>query len=624
MVADEEVGQSAHALGEASERLYGCHLSRGPPTEDGFYYDMALPDNGSVHSTHWQPIESLVSKIGKEKQKFERLEMSKEDLLKMFANNEFKKHYIEHNVPDGTRSTVYRSRFSPRCAQLREGILVANENLPDGPFIDFCRGPHIPDTGRIGAFAVQKNSATYFLGDAKNTSLQRIAGISFPDKKQMAEHKKMLEEAAKRDHRRLGKEQSIFFFHPYSPGSAFWQPHGMRIYDAVVDYLKEEYWNRGYDMVKSPNIFSQELFETSGHWYHYKEDMFHWQRQLDDDQEGKPGEEKGEAKHIGLKPMNCPGHALMFRERERSYRELPLRYAEFGVLHRDEPSGGLSGLTRVRRFEQDDGHIFCREDQIKTEMDDLFDFLQQFYGVLGLTFKLRLSTRNPEKFMGKIETWDRAEAMLKESLIAFSKSSNVEWELNEGDGAFYGPKIDIAVLDCLKRSWQCATIQLDFLQPENFGLEYMSGEAAEKVKQEAQEEHAKPAADAAAQDGSADKRKVKPVSPGCARPVMIHRAMAGSIERFVAILMEHFAGKWPFWLSPRQILIIPIFKGSYDYAQELREIFRKQKMYADVDLSGEVLKKKIRRGQLAQYNFVLGQYHTSSPPNRRTLTNVDV
>jgi len=458
---------------------------------------------------------------------------------------------------------------------------------------------------------VQKNSATYFLGDANNTSLQRIAGISFPDKKQMAEHKKMLEEAAKRDHRRLGKDQSLFFFHPYSPGSAFWQPHGMRVYDAVVDYLKEEYWNRDYDLVKSPNIFSQELFETSGHWHHYKEDMFHWLRHLDEEQDGQPadGKHPTEAKHIGLKPMNCPGHALMFGERERSYRELPLRYAEFGVLHRDEPSGGLSGLTRVRRFEQDDAHIFCREDQIKAEMDDLFDFLSKFYGILGLTFKLRLSTRNPDKFMGKIETWDRAEAMLKESLIAFSAQGNVEWELNEGDGAFYGPKIDIAVLDCLKRSWQCATIQLDFMQPENFSLEYMTGERADQVKaaaQEAEGQEKAPAEEAHPTEEGSGKRRIKPVSPGCARPVMIHRAMAGSIERFVAILMEHFAGKWPFWLSPRQILIIPIFKGSYDYAQELRGIFRKQKMYADVDLSGEVLKKKIRRGQLAQYNFVLG------------------
>lgn len=571
---------SAHALGEASERCYGCLLSRGPPTEDGFFYDMAIPNNATVQATDWAPIESLFMKIAKEKQKFERLVMSKEDLLKMFENNEFKKHYIEHSVPDGTSSTVYRN----------------------GPFIDFCRGPHIPDTGRIEAFAIMRNSATYFLGDAKNSSLQRIVGISFPDKKLMAEHKKMLEEAAKRDHRRLGKDQELFFFHPFSPGSAFWQPHGMRVYDALVDYIKEEYWNRDYDMVKSPNVFSQELFETSGHWQHYREDMFHWK----EEQEVTPENEGQPVKELGLKPMNCPGHALMFGERDRSYRELPLRYAENGVLHRNEASGALSGLTRVRRFEQDDSHIFCREDQIKAEMDDLFDFLGKFYGILGLTFKLGLSTRNPEKYMGSIEVWDRAEAMLEESLVAFAARQNISWEKNPEDAAFYGPKIDIAVLDCLKRSWQCATIQLDFLQPQNFSLEYATGESVEQIKaeHEAAEAKAKEAAAEAEEAAKAGKRHVKPLAPGYARPVMIHKAICGSYERFIAILMEHFAGKWPFWLSPRQILIIPVGKGFYEYGQELRAIFRKHKMYVDVDLSGEVLKKKIRTGQLAQYNFI--------------------
>lgn len=464
---------------------------------------MALPNSGSVQASDWSGIEGLVSKIAKEKQKFERLEMSKEDLLKMFEQNEFKQHYIQHNVPDGTRSTVYRN----------------------GPFIDFCRGPHIPDTGRIEAFAIQRNSATYFLGDAKNTSLQRIVGISFPDKKLLAEHKRMIEEAMKRDHRKVGRDQELFFFHPYSPGSAFWQPHGMRVYDAVVDYLKEEYWNRDYELVKSPNVYLQGLFETSGHWQHYQEDMFHWHQEDDEPQLQEDGKPKLKTE-FGLKPMNCPGHALMFRERDRSYRELPLRYAEFGVLHRNEASGALSGLTRVRRFEQDDAHIFCKEEDIGAEFDDLFDFLQKFYGILGLTFRLKLSTRNPEKFMGSIETWDRAENMLKDSLNKFSKDCGIEWELNEGDGAFYGPKIDVAVLDCLKRSWQCATLQLDFMQPQNFSLEYQTGESSEQVHAEAEEKAKnKPAVETKSDTTGALTQK--PVSPGCARPVMIHRAMAG-------------------------------------------------------------------------------------------------
>jgi threonyl-tRNA synthetase len=360
---------SAHILGEACERRFGCSLCIGPPVDDGFYYEMALPDGAAVHPTDWKPLETIVSKAVKEKQKFERLVMTKEELLEMFAYNKYKQHIIKDKIPDGTSTTVYRN----------------------GPLIDLCRGPHVPDTGRIETFSIMRASASYFLGDAANDSLQRIYGVSFPDKKQMAEHKKFLEEAAKRDHRKIGKDQELFFFHDMSPGSAFWLPHGTRIHNTIMNYIKEIYFRRDYHEVITPNMFNAELWKQSGHWQHYQEDMFI----LDVDKT-----------KFGLKPMNCPSHCLMFGHRTRSHAELPWRVADFGVLHRNEASGALSGLTRVRRFQQDDAHIFCREDQVKDEVFGCFDFLREMYGLLGLTFKLKLSTR-PDKYLGEIETWDR-------------------------------------------------------------------------------------------------------------------------------------------------------------------------------------------------------------------------
>ncbi|OBT64172.1 threonyl-tRNA synthetase [Pseudogymnoascus sp. 23342-1-I1] len=558
---------SAHILGEASERRFGCNLCFGPPIDDGFYYEMALPEGAAVQQSDWKPIETLFSKIVKEKQQFERLVISKEDLLEMFKGNPYKQHVIKEKVTE-PKTTVYRN----------------------GPLIDLCRGPHVPNTGRIETFAIMKNSASYFLGDPKRDSLQRIYGVSFPDKKMMAEHKKFLEEAAKRDHRKIGREQELFFFHEMSPGSAMWLPHGARIYNTIQAFLRDELWKRGYEEVITPNMFNSELWKTSGHWQNYKDDMFTFDV---------------EKEQFGLKPMNCPGHCLLFSHRERSHRELPWRVADFGVLHRNEASGALTGLTRVRRFQQDDAHIFCREDQIVAEIEGIFDFLRTMYGLLGFTFKMKLSTRNPEKFMGELAEWDRAEASLKAALDNFAASpGGTPWEYNHGDGAFYGPKIDIKISDSMRRDWQCATIQLDFQLPKNFGLEYMTSEGAIKPKDDASKgENLTATADTAEKDMS-KKDKAKALTPGCARPVMIHRAMAGSIERFIAVLIEHFGGKWPFWLSPRQILIIPVGVGFYEYAKEVQETFHKLKFFVDVDLSGNTLQKKIRTGQLAQYNFI--------------------
>lgn len=327
---------SAHILGEASERKYGCDLCIGPPINDGFYYEMALPDGGVVAPDDFDPLMSIADKAIKEKQPFERLELSKEDLLEMFKSNKYKQHIIKDKIPDGTSTTVYR------C----------------GPFIDLCRGPHVPHTGRIKAFQIMKSSASYFLGDAQNDSLQRIYGVSFPDKKQMEEHKKYLEEAAKRDHRKIGRDQELFFFHEWSSGSCFFLPHGTIIYNALQAFLREEYWKRGYQEVISPNMYNSELWKRSGHWQHYRDDMFTFDV---------------EKEKWALKPMNCPGHCLLFSHRTRNYRELPMRIADFGVLHRNEASGALTGLTRVRRFQQDDTHIFCTEEQVSTALLQMYE-----------------------------------------------------------------------------------------------------------------------------------------------------------------------------------------------------------------------------------------------------------
>ncbi|CAG98056.1 threonine--tRNA ligase THS1 [Kluyveromyces lactis] len=528
---------SAHVLGEACECNLGAHICLGPPTDDGFFYEFACRDSmdadspeRTVSQADFPNLESVSKNVIKQKQRFERLVMSKENLLKMFHYSKYKTYLVSTKIPDGGATTVYR------C----------------GSLIDLCTGPHIPHTGRIKAFKLLKNSSCYFLGDNNNDSLQRIYGISFPDKKLMDAHLKFLAEASMRDHRKIGREQELFYFNEMSPGSCFWLPHGTRIYNTLVDLLRSEYRKRGYDEVITPNMYNSKLWETSGHWANYKENMFSFEV---------------EKETFGLKPMNCPGHCLMFKARERSYRELPWRVADFGVIHRNEFSGALSGLTRVRRFQQDDAHIFCTQDQIENEIANIFDFLKYVYGVFGFEFKMELSTR-PEKYVGELETWNNAESKLETAL----KKWGGNWELNPGDGAFYGPKIDIMISDALKRWHQCATIQLDFQLPNRFELEF--------------------------------KTKELEGSDNYERPVMIHRAILGSVERMTAILTEHFAGKWPFWLSPRQILVVPVGVKFQEYAQEVRDKMVEAGFYADVDLTGNTLQKKVRNGQMLKYNFI--------------------
>uniref|UniRef100_A0A673YDW6 threonine--tRNA ligase n=1 Tax=Salmo trutta TaxID=8032 RepID=A0A673YDW6_SALTR len=476
---------SAHILGEAMERFYGGCLCYGPPIENGFYYDMFLDGPQGVSSTEFDNLEALCKSVVKEKQPFERLEVSKETLLKMFKYNKFKCRILNEKVTTPT-TTVYR------C----------------GPLIDLCRGPHVRHTGKIKALKIYKNSSTYWEGRSDMETLQRIYGISFPDSKMLKEWECFQEEARNRDHRKIGKEQELFFFHDLSPGSCFFLPRGAYLYNTLTDFIREEYCRRGFQEVASPNIYNSKLWETSGHWQHYSDNMFSFPVEQD---------------VFALKPMNCPGHCLMFSHRPRSWRELPLRLADFGVLHRNELSGTLTGLTRVRRFQQDDAHIFCTMEQIESEMKGCLDFLRCVYDVFGFSFQLHLSTR-PEKYLGDIAIWNQAEKVELNMRLFIELKHNVV--LKDGD----------------------------------------------------------------------DK----------ARPVIIHRAILGSVERMIAILTENYAGKWPLWLSPRQVMFVPVNPTCEEYAKRMCKQFVEAGFMADADLDSScLLNKKIRNAQLAQYNFIL-------------------
>ena len=548
---------TAHVLGEAIERVYGGHLCYGPPIENGFYYDVYFPRKENVGedeqtnvSTHDFPVvQGVMSKICKERQPFERLELTKEQLLQMFNYNQFKVRILNEKVTED-RTTVYR------C----------------GSLIDLCRGPHVRHTGIVESSTLTKTSSCFWEGKQDAETLIRVYGISFPNKKQLKEWQNMMAEAAKRDHRKIGREQDLFFFHELSPGSAFFSPKGAFIYNTLIEFMRKEYRKRGFQEVMSPNIFNSKLWVTSGHWDHYSEDMFKF--------------ESREKETFALKPMNCPGHCLIFDSTVRSWRDLPLRLAEFGVLHRNELSGALSGLTRVRRFQQDDAHIFCTHEQIEQEVSGALNFLKDVYhNVFGFTFDLVLSTR-PEKFLGEVEQWNEAEAALSAALDKMS----LQWGLNPGDGAFYGPKIDITIKDALQRPFQCATIQLDFQLPQRFQLKY------------------------SADDGS---RKT---------PVIIHRAVFGSLERFMAILTENFAGKWPFWLSPRQAIVLPIGEGNMSYAESVKQTISAAGFQVDIEPdSGLTIQKKVRNAQVAQYNFILvvgKEEEKNNSVNVRTRDNV--
>ena len=483
--------------------------------------------------------------------------MTKIEALKLFGDNPFKVSLITNKIPDGSRVTAYR------C----------------GTLIDLCTGPHIPSTDVIKAWKVMKNSSANWLGKVDNDSLQRVYGITFPDKKLMKEHITRIEEAAKRDHRRVGKAQRLFDHHEWAPGCAFMYPDGTFIYNKLVDMIREQYRVRGFQEVISPNLYNLKLWKTSGHYVNYKDNLF-----------AIPPSD-GEVNGFGVKPMNCPGHCLMFANELRTYRELPLRFADFGVLHRNEIHGALSGLTRVRRFQQDDAHQFCTMEQVMDEVMNNLDFLDHIYGIFGFTFDLELSTR-PEKMLGSAEMWDKAEGALADALNKFGKP----WKINAGDGAFYGPKIDVKVFDALKRQHQCGTIQLDFQLPIRFNLQYKTAQSGEKVimdpvgGEESKKEGPKLGSQVFKPD-NLDKQefvwKEQPVKSGFARPIMVHRAILGSVERFMAILIEHLAGKWPFFLNPRQIIVVPISEKSNEYCKSVYLYLHKLGYQVKLDRSND-------------------------------------
>lgn len=578
---------TAHMLGEAMEYKYKGALCIGPPLDDGFYYDIYLPDNAKITEADFADLNKRVENIAKQKRTFERLELTKDEALNMFSYNPFKTEII-NELPVGETITAYR----------------------DGPFIDLCRGPHVPQSSRCKAVMCKGTGQAYWRAKSENASLQRVYGISFPEKKQLKEYKTLIEEAAKRDHRIIGVKQELIMFHQISPGCPFFLPHGQRIFNVLQEFLRKQYWKHGYTEVQTPNMFDFDLWVQSGHAANYKENMY----SLDI-----------EGRECGLKPMNCPSHCLIFKSRNRSYRELPLRIADFGVLHRNELSGTLSGLTRVRRFQQDDAHIFCMEEQVKEEVDNYLRLLKEVYGIFGFEYALKLSTR-PEKYIGDIALWDRAEGMLMDALIEFTGKQADEkggWELNPQDGAFYGPKIDIQLFDALRRRFQCATLQLDFQLPLRFDLQYQLGTHAAHQKdnstsgsettQDKQDGDGQKQVeqDAAVHNGNGHDQDeqvgstVGGVREGFARPVILHRALFGSFERFMAILIEHYAGYWPFWLSPRQAIIVPVSEKFLGYAKGVQSRIRENYFYVDVDASDRTLGKKLAEARNQYYNTIL-------------------
>ena len=537
---------SAHLLAQAVLRLYpDAKPTIGPPIEDGFYYDFAhLP----IKQEDLEKIESEMKKIAKENFSVERIEYSSEhEALDAFKDNPFKQEIIKE----------------------AEGGLSAYRQ---GEFVDLCRGPHLPRTGMIKAVWLNKLSGAYWRADADNEQLTRIYGVTFPDKKLLSEHKERLEEAKKRDHRVLGRRLDLYGFEDVSPGSPFFYPKGAVVYNELLSFLRAEYRERGYQEVITPLLYDKALWEQSGHWEHYRENMF------------LVSEEGHEA---SLKPMNCPSHCVVFNRTQYSYRELPVRIADFAPLHRNELRGTLGGLTRVRKFSQDDAHIFCRPDQIKKEIADLILFAHYLYrDVFRMEFNhVELSTR-PEGFLGEIDTWNAAEAALEEAL----NESGVDFVINEGDGAFYGPKIDFHIRDALGRTWQTATIQLDFNLPERFSCQYL-GEDSKK----------------------------HPV-------VMIHRALLGSVERFLGVLVEHYAGKLPLWLSPVQVRVLGIADRHQAFAQEVVDTLNDAGVRAETDVRSETLNKKVREAQLdyVPYILVIGDQEVDARSvSVRTRDNVD-
>ena len=530
---------TSHIMAQAVKRLFPeAKVTIGPSIENGFYYDFDVEKPFSEEDL--RAIEEEMKKIIKEDLEIERFELPREEAIKfMEEKNEPYKVELIKELPEGEVISFYKQ----------------------GEFTDLCRGPHLPTTGAVKAVKLLTSSGAYWRGDEHNKMLQRIYGISFPKMSELEEYLNMIEEAKKRDHRKLGKELDLFFFDETAPGMAYWMPKGFKMMNILIDLWRKEHEKRGYLEFSGPQLNSSELWKTSGHWDHYKEDMF-----ILTDSDGK---------EQALKPMNCPNAIKIFASKLRSYKDLPLRFNDIDVIHRNEKSGQLNGLFRVRMFRQDDAHNFITEDQIGSEIKDIVEIAKYLYGIFGLDFELTLSTR-PDDYMGDIELWNKAEANLREVLDELCGEG--QYRINEGDGAFYGPKIDIKMKDCLGREWQMGTVQVDFQLPLRFNLSYIDSNGEKKT------------------------------------PILIHRALFGSFERFIGIITEHFAGAFPVWLAPVQVKVLPISDSQKEYAEKIVEKLSKEGLRVEIDDRQEKIGYKIREAQLQKvpYMLILGEKEVES------------
>lgn len=522
-----------HVLHMAVQELFPkTKKVMGPPIEDGFYFDFDLDEK--ISPENFEAIEERMQEIIDADLKVKVHEITLDKAREIFKHNPYKMDTLDEIEGRGEKVTLY-------------SIGDENDKHYD---IDLCAGPHAESTGRIKAFKLLSVAGAYYKGSEKNKMLQRIYGTAFDSSENLEKHLFRIEEAKRRDHKKLGVALELYMFHETAPGMAYWLPKGVALYNQLVEFWRTEHENHGYQEIFSPLINKQELYETSGHWEHYKDDMFI--------------ADMGENEVYCLKPMNCPNAMVVFGSKPRSYRELPLRLGDTDCLHRYELSGALNGLLRIREFRQDDAHIFVSEDQIRSEFKNLFDITEKFYSIFGLEYRFRLGTR-PEKFLGDVNVWDRAEKELKGIL----EESGKGYFVLEGDGAFYGPKIDILMKDALGRDWQMGTLQLDFQIPQRFKLRYADKDGALKM------------------------------------PIVIHRVIYGSLERFIGLIVEHFAGAFPVWLSPLQAVVIPISDKHLEYANQVAGLLKKNRIRVEVDSNDEKMGAKIRAAQLQKVPYML-------------------
>ena len=519
---------TAHLLAQATQQLYPkAQVTIGPVIDNGFYYDFAYKEGFSEQDL--AKIEKKMNAIVKQNLPIERMEMSRDDAVEFFKSmGEHYKAEIIESIPTDETLSLYKQ----------------------GDFVDLCRGPHVPSTSKLKAFKLMKLAGAYWRGDSNNEMLQRVYGTAWENKDDLAAHLHRLEEAEKRDHRKIGKTQNLFHTQEEAPGMVFWHPKGWTLYQIIVQYMSQVFKDNGYQEVHTPEIMDRSMWEKSGHWDKFGDAMF---------------TTHSENRDYAVKPMNCPGHVQIYKQGLKSYRDLPLRLGEFGSCHRNEPSGTLHGIMRVRNFVQDDAHIFCTIDQIQSEVSEFIDLTFKVYKHFGFeNIDIKLSTR-PEKRVGSDEVWDQAEASLSEALDA----KGIEWELQEGEGAFYGPKVEFVLKDCLEREWQCGTIQADFSMPERLDAQYI------------------------AEDGSKQ------------TPVMLHRVIVGSIERFTGILIEHYEGAFPSWLAPIQAVILNISQKQEEYSKNVEINLKKQGLRVISDLRNEKIGFKIREHSMQRYPYIL-------------------